>query len=320
MVILVTGGAGFIGSHVCDELLVRDKEVVCLDSLNDYYSPKLKLNNILHNLSNPKFHFFTNNIREKHKIEELFKKFNFEGVIHLAARGGVRASITDPIAYRETNVAGTINLLQLAKEHNTPKFVFASSSSVYGNCQIAPFKETENISTPDSPYAASKASCEAFAHSYSHLFGMSITALRFFTVYGPRNRPDMAVYKFAKLIQEEKPIELYANGELQRDFTYIKDIVDGILKAYDNCKEGFNTFNLGNSKPIKTKYLVELLETHLGKKAVITTPQKPKSDLDLTHADISKAKQLLNWEPTTSIEEGIPKFVEWFKSQNIKNN
>ena len=313
MTILVTGGAGFIGSHVCDELLARGKEVVCVDALNTYYAPKEKLKNISHNLSNPNFRFFTNNIREKNKMEELFNQFNFEGIIHLAARGGVRASITDPLAYRDTNVNGTLNLLHLAKEHNIKKFVFASSSSVYGNCKQAPFKETENISTPDSPYAASKASCEVFAHSYSHLYGTPITALRFFTVYGPRNRPDMAVYKFAKAIQEEKPIELYEGGELKRDFTYIKDIVTGILNAYEHCNQGFQVFNLGNSTPIKTKYLVELLEQHLGKKAIITTPPKPKSDIDLTHADVSKAKELLNWEPTTKIEEGIPKFVEWFK-------
>ncbi|MBI5065430.1 SDR family NAD(P)-dependent oxidoreductase [Candidatus Woesearchaeota archaeon] len=314
MVILVTGGAGFIGSHVCDELLAKGKEVVCLDSLNDYYSPKAKINNILHNLKNDKFHFLTNNIREKHKLDHLFKKFNFEGIIHLAARAGVRASIEDPLAYKATNVLGTVNLLQSAKEFGVKNFVFASSSSVYGDSAQVPFSEDDQkVGRPISPYAASKASCELFAYNYSQMFDLNVTGLRFFTVYGPRNRPDMAVYKFAESIDQGKPIELYNNGELQRDFTYVKDIVDGTLSAYEKNNWNYEILNLGNSKPIKTKYLVELLEKNLGKKATITSPVKPKTDLDTTHADVSKAKRLLNWEPKTSIEEGIAKFVDWYK-------
>ncbi len=314
MVILVTGGAGFIGSHVCDELLSKGKEVVCLDNLNDYYSPKAKISNILHNLNNDKFHFLTNNIREKHKLDHLFKKFNFEGIIHLAARAGVRASIEDPLAYKATNVLGTVNLLQSAKEFGVKNFVFASSSSVYGDSAQIPFSEDDQkVGRPISPYAASKASCELFAYNYSQMFDLNVTGLRFFTVYGPRNRPDMAVYKFAESIDKGKQIELFNNGELQRDFTYVKDIVDGTIAAYEKNNWTYEILNLGNSKPIKTKYLVELLEKNLGKKAIITSPIKPKTDLAATHADVSKAKRLLNWEPKTSIEEGVAKFVEWYK-------
>jgi UDP-glucuronate 4-epimerase len=314
MTILVTGGAGFIGSHVCDELLKRGKEVVCLDSLNDHYSPKTKIKNIVHNLGNKSFHFFTTNIRERHKLEPLFKRFNFEGIIHLAARAGVRESINDPISYRETNVTGTTNLLHLAKDFNIKKFVFASSSSVYGDSAQIPFhEEDKKVGRPISPYAASKLASEIFAFNYSHLFDINVTGLRYFTVYGPRNRPDMAVYKFAKSINEGKPIELYQNGELQRDFTYVGDIVDGTLRAYDKGNWSYEIINLGNSQPVKTKYLVELLENHLGKKAIITNPPKPKLDLEVTHADVNKAKRLLDWEPKTPLHEGIKHFVEWFK-------
>lgn len=318
MAILVTGGAGFIGSHVCDELLKKGKEVVCLDNLNDYYSPKTKINNIVHNLGNKNFHFFTSNIREKHKLEPLFKRFNFEGIIHLAARAGVRESINDPIAYKETNVTGTINLLHLAKEFGVKKFVFASSSSVYGDSAQVPFhEEDKKVNKPVSPYAASKLAAEIFAFNYSHLFDMNVTGLRFFTVYGPRNRPDMAVYKFAKAIEEGKPIELYENGELQRDYTYVGDIVDGTLRAYDNCHWNYEILNLGNSNPVKNKYLVELLEQNLGKKAIITNLPKPKLDLHTTHADVSKAKRLLDWEPKVPLQEGIKNFVDWFKKDNL---
>ncbi len=316
MAILVTGGAGFIGSHVCDELLKRGKEVVCLDSLNDYYSPKTKIKNIVHNLGNKNFHFFTTNIRERHKLEPMFKKFNFEGIIHLAARAGVRESINDPISYRETNVTGTTNLLHLAKDFNVKKFVFASSSSVYGDSAQIPFhEEDKKVGRPVSPYAASKLASEIFAFNYSHLFDINVTGLRYFTVYGPRNRPDMAMYKFAKSITDGKPIDLYQNGELQRDFTYVGDIVDGTLRAYDKGNWSYEIINLGNSSPVKTRHVVELLENHLGKKAIITSSPKPKPDLEVTHADVNKAKRLLDWEPKTSLQDGIKNFVEWFKLQ-----
>jgi len=277
MAILVTGGAGFIGSHVCDELLDRGEEVVCVDNLNSFYSPRIKIRNIHHNLDNSRFHFHAISIREKDKLEEVFNKHKFSSILHLAARAGVGPSIREPLKYRETNVTGTLNLLQLAREQNVPKFVFASSSSVYGDNETVPFHEDTPSNIPLSPYAASKRACEIFCANYSHICNMDITALRYFTVYGPRNRPDMAIYKFAKAIHDGTPITLYKHtkdGEdipIKRDFTFIRDIVGGTISAMKENSNGkkYEVINLGNSTPVDTQKLVELLEEQIGKKAII---------------------------------------------------
>lgn len=311
--ILVTGGAGFIGSHVCDELLKQGNEVVCVDNLNDYYDPRIKIKNIQNNLSNPNFSFIPKSIREKDRIEEIFKDHKIDSIIHLAARAGVRPSIKEPLKYRETNVVGTLNMLQLAKEYGVRKFIFGSSSSVYGNQSKIPFNEEDSCHTPESPYAASKRACELFCYNYSKLCDMDIVVLRFFTVYGPRNRPDMAVFKFAKSIKEGNPIILYNQGELLRDFTFIDDIKNGVLASLKKrLPNKFEIINLGNSRPIKVNYLVELLEKEMGKKAIIRHEVLQQGDVLQTCADLTKARSLLDWEPITPIENGIKEFTNWF--------
>ena len=325
MAILVTGGAGFIGSHVCDELLDKGEEVVCVDNLNSFYPPRIKIRNIAHNLDNPKFHFHAISIREKDKLEEIFNKHTFNSIIHLAARAGVGPSIREPLKYRETNVTGTLNLLQLAREQAVPKFVFASSSSVYGDIEKVPFHEDTPSNIPLSPYAASKRACEIFCANYSHICDMDITALRYFTVYGPRNRPDMAIYKFAKAIQNGTPITVYKHTKegteepIKRDFTFIKDIVQGTISAMKKNTNGkkYEVLNLGNSTPVDIQKLVQLLEEQIGKKAIIQHAPLPIGDVPITYANTQKAQEMLGWKATTPIEEGIQHFGNWFKETHL---
>jgi len=313
--ILLTGGAGFIGSHVVDALLKRGDTVVCIDNLNDYYDPKIKIKNIIHNLDNPKFHFYSMELEHKDQVAKLFEKFKIDKILHLAARAGVRPSIIDPIAYREANVSGTVNLLQLAKEYKIRHFVFASSSSVYGGNNKIPFNEDDITDKPLSPYAASKKACEIYCYNYSYLCDLNVICLRYFTVYGPRNRPDMAIYKFAEDITNGKEITLYGKGdEVKRDWTYVSDIVEGTLRALDyHQKSKFEIINIGNNKPVPVTKLVALLEKGLGKKAKIKRAPLPPGDVLITYADTKKIKKLLGWKPTTPIEKGVPQFVKWFK-------
>ena len=313
MKVLVTGGAGFIGSHCVDVLLKRGDTVVCVDNFNDFYDSKIKKANISGHKKN--FTLYNADIGDFSTVEKIVKKEKPDKILHLAARAGVQPSIKDPLEYVRSNVVGTANLLEACKKHGILHFVFASSSSVYGGNKKVPFSEEDRVDNPYSPYAATKKSCEVLAANYHHIAGMHIAALRYFTVYGPRNRPDMAIYTFAEKIRDGKEITLYGKGdEIKRDWTFVADIVDGTIKALDAVdKFGFEIINLGNSKPVPVTYLVALLEKALGKKARTKRAPLPTGDVPITYADTSKAKRLLGWEPAISIEEGVKKFAHWFK-------
>lgn len=314
--ILVTGGAGFIGSHLVDSLLADgDWQVTVVDDFNDFYSPEIKRHNIAHNLGNENFKLFETDIRDAAVLERIFSRTQFDVIVHLAARAGVRPSLSEPKLYTETNVNGTLNLLELAHQHNIKQFVYASSSSVYGINSKIPFSEEDRIHQTISPYAATKAACEFLAHTYSHLYGMRTIGLRFFTVYGARQRPDLAIYKFSKLITEGKPIPVFGDGTTRRDYTYIDDIIQGVRGAIAYDKSNYEIFNLGESQTTELCELIEVLEENLGKKAIIDRKPMQPGDVPQTFADISKAKNLLGYNPTTKIKDGIPKFVEWFKAQ-----
>jgi len=314
MKVLVTGGAGFIGSHLCDRLLADGHFIVCVDNLSDSYSPEIKLSNIKHNLNNPNFVFEKKDIIEKDLLEPLFKQHAFDAVIHLAARAGVRASLEKPLQFRDTNVVGTINLLELSKEYKVKNFIFGSSSSVYGNNKNVPFTETDRTDWPLSPYATSKRACELYCFNYHYICNLNISILRFFNAYGPRNRPDMAHFTFMRDINQETPIKRFGDGSSSRDYTYVEDIVDGIVKAVEKPL-GFEIINLGNSHPITLNTMIETLEKALDKKAVIKEMPMQLGDVEKTYADISKAKKILDWEPKTPYEEGVKKLVEWYKTK-----
>lgn len=310
--ILVTGGAGFIGSNVCDRLLAQGKSVICLDNLSMYYSPERKIRNIEHGFGNKNFKFVVLDIRNKEELEQVFINNKIDKIIHLAARAGIRPSIEKPFWYYETNVLGTVNLLELSRKYKIKNFLFASSSSVYGANKKTPFSEDDKVDRPISPYAASKRACEMFCYTYSYIYKVPITCLRFFTVYGPRGRPDMAPYKFTKLISEEKPITMFGDGKSKRDYTFITDIVDGVVSALEK-NFSFEIINLGNSEPVELRHFINIIENAIGKKAIIKRAPMPKGDVPVTYADITKARKLLNYKPKIRIEEGIQRFVGWFE-------
>ncbi len=312
MKVLVTGGAGFIGSHLCDALLQRGDQVVCLDNFNDYYSPSRKKQNIVHHQHNPNFKLYYLDIKNKTKLKEVFIHEHIDKIIHIAAKAGVRHSLQFPQEFQADNNLATMNLLELAKDFKIQNFIFASSSSVYGNNQKTPFSEEDKVDFPISPYAATKKSCELMIHTFSHIHKLNTTCLRFFTVYGPRGRPDMAPYKFTKLIFEGQPIQRYGDGSTARDYTYIGDIVEGIISALDKNFR-FEIINLGNSTPIKLNEFITTLENHIGKEAQIIEKPIPPGDVMITYADISKAQRLLNYQPKVSLNEGLKKFVDWYK-------
>ena len=311
MKILITGGAGFIGSHLSERLLSRGHAVDCLDNFNDYYDPEIKRQNILVSSGYDDFKLLEGDILDVKWLESIFEKNAYEIVVHLAARAGVRPSIQQPFLYNEVNVVGTTYLLDLCRRHSIGKFVFASSSSVYGKNEKVPFSETDNVDNPISPYAATKKAGELICYTYHHLYDISINCLRFFTVYGPRQRPDMAIHKFAKLIYAGKPIPVYGDGKSRRDFTYIDDIIQGIEGAMDYCS-GYNIYNLGESRTIGLLKLISLIERALGKKAHIDFQAEQPGDVPITYADISRARSDLKYNPQTGIEEGIQRFAEWF--------
>jgi len=310
---LVTGGAGFIGSHVCERLLQDGHAVWALDDLNSFYSPAVKEKNLkeIAALGKP-FTFILNNLSDVRALENLFSQVQFDQVIHLAARAGVRPSLDEPEFFQQVNVEGTVNILEAARRHGVKKALLASSSSVYGVNKKVPFSESDPVFSVISPYAASKLACEALGHVYHYVYGMDVAMLRFFTVYGPRQRPDLAIHKFAKLIQAGKPIPVYGDGSTERDYTYISDIVDGVF-ACTQKKFTYEIFNLGESQTVKLSRLIELLETALGKKAIIERLPAQPGDVPRTYADISKARTLLGYHPRVKIEEGIPQFVDWFR-------
>ena len=311
MTIIVTGCSGFIGSHVVDRLLGMGKTVVGIDNFDPFYDQSIKMKNIEHNLDNENFTFYRADIREKAEMEKIFNNNEIDTLIHLAARAGVRPSIQDPLLYEDVNIRGTINLLELSKEQDIKNFVFGSSSSVYGINEKIPFAEDDPVDKAISPYAATKKACEIFCYTYHHLYGIPIISLRFFTVYGPRQRPEMAIHKFTRLIDQGKDIEMYGDGKSRRDYTYISDIVDGIMAAADK-KLGYEIINLGNSNVVELGYLIRLIEDNLGKSARIKKLPDQPGDVPVTYADISKAQRLLGYEPGVRIEEGIEKFVKWY--------
>jgi len=310
---LVTGGAGFIGSHLCERLLREWHSVWAFDDLNAFYDPKLKQANLkdLEALDRP-FKFVKGDICDRKALDKLFGEVKFDQVVHIAARAGVRPSIEEPALYQRVNVEGTVNVLEAARSNGVKKVILASSSSVYGVNSKVPFREQDPIFQAISPYAASKLACEALGHVYHRLYDLDIGALRFFTVYGPRQRPDLAIRKFAELITTGKPIPVFGDGSTARDYTYIDDILNGIAACISR-DFGYEVFNLGESQIVRLDRLIELLEDALGKKAIIDRKPTQPGDVPLTFADVTKAKRVLGYEPQVKIEEGIRRFARWFQ-------
>jgi UDP-glucuronate 4-epimerase len=311
MKILITGGAGFIGSNIAKRLMDRGDKIVLLDNFNDYYDPRLKEDRIKIFLKGYKFKLYRGDIRDAKLVEKIFRKEKIDKIIHLAAMAGVRNSLKDPKIYFDVNVMGSLNLLEAAVKYKIKNFVFASSSSVYGNNKKVPFSESDAVDTPISPYAASKKTDELIAHVYHHIHGLNVTALRFFTVYGPWGRPDMALFLFTDAITKGKPIKVFNRGKMSRNFTYVDDIATGTIKVLDKAK-GYGVMNIGGDKEETLIRYIEVLEENLGKKAKKKLLPMQPGDVPKTVADIRKLRKL-GWKPTTRIEKGIKNFVEWYK-------
>jgi len=313
--ILITGGAGFIGSHLADRLLKDGYSVVVIDNFNDYYDIRIKENNVAHNLSNPHYKLYRTDIENMTALKEIFAAHKFDAVVHLAARAGVRPSIIAPDDYVKTNVLGTVNILECMKEYCCKKLVVASSSSVYGNCSAEEFSEDLNVTEPISPYAATKLATEHLCYTYHHLYGISVAALRFFTVYGPRQRPDLAIAKFARLILQDKPIEMYGDGSTLRDYTYINDIMSGLTAAIKNDQIRYEVINLGGGEPISLKTMIATLEECLGKKAKIEEKPMQAGDVEKTVCNWQKAHLLLGYTPKTTFKQGVAHYAAWLKEK-----
>jgi UDP-glucuronate 4-epimerase len=314
MKVLITGAAGFIGSHLSERLLDDGLVVVGLDNFDDFYDPRIKRQNIKDCLKNKNFQLVEADIRDSAAMDKAVGS-GVEIIIHLAARAGVRPSIEKPLLYADVNINGTMVLLEAAKKHKVNKFIFGSSSSIYGNNKKVPFSENDCVDFPISPYAATKKAGELICHTYHRLYGICITPLRFFTVYGPRQRPDLAIHKFAKLIEQGKPIPVYGDGSMMRDFTYIDDIIDGTVAAMNKCT-GFSIYNLGESRPISVNHLITEIEKALGKKAVKEYLPPQPGDVQRTYADITKAAKDLAYNPKTDLRTGLAKFVQWLRQKS----
>lgn len=312
MRILVTGGAGFIGSHLVEKLLGAGHQVVILDDFNDFYDPQIKHANIAGFAKDVTMCHV--DLRENDSVQSVFRREKMDTVVHLAARAGVRPSIQSPRLYYDTNVIGTLNLLEAARKSGVERFIFASSSSVYGASKTVPFSEGEHLTQTLSPYAATKIGGEFLCSTYSHLYQMRVVALRYFTVYGPRQRPDLAIHQFTRRIYAGEPIDQFGDGTTRRDYTYIDDIIQGTMAAIDYDGAMYDAFNLGESQTIQLKDLILAIENFVGKKAKINRVAEQPGDMPLTYADISKARKLLGYNPTTKLSEGLPKFVDWFLS------
>lgn len=337
MTYLVTGGSGFIGSHLVEELLKNGHSVINIDNFDDFYDYKIKINNTLESLGKKTEFAFTDknsdikklisqtdsenyklyyqDIRDKEGLQQIFNNYKIDLVVHLAALAGVRPSIERPLEYEEVNIRGTMNLWELCKEFGINKFVCASSSSVYGNNEKIPFSETDNVDRPISPYAATKKCGEILGHVYHHLYGIDMVQLRFFTVYGPRQRPDLAIHKFTKLISENREIPFYGDGTTARDYTFIDDIIDGIMKSItylENTDNVYEIINLGENEVINLKEMVSTIEGEMNVEAAKNRMPMQPGDVSKTNADISKAKYLIGYQPGTNFQNGIKKFVEWF--------
>lgn len=311
---LVTGGAGFIGSHVVEALVARQERVLCLDNFDQFYDPDIKRANMRAVMEKPNFTLVEADIRDRERLEALCESHQVDRIFHAAARAGVRPSLLDPLLYEDVNVRGTIIMLEVARRRPLKTFVFASSSSVYGGLQTVPFSETASLSRPISPYAATKLAGELMCYTYHHLYGLPITCLRLFTVYGPRQRPEMAIHQFVRLIDAGQPVPLFGDGTTRRDFTYIDDIVQGVMAALDRPFP-FEVFNLGESDTIELKDLIGVIEQCVGKKACIQAMPAQPGDMPVTYADISKARRSLNYRPTTPVKEGVRLFVDWFRAR-----
>lgn len=317
MRILVTGGAGFIGSHLVEKLLGKGHDVSILDDFNDFYDPTIKQANISAVAKDVTVHRV--DLRDSEAVRNLFRGEKLDAIVHLAARAGVRPSIQDPEIYYDTNVKGTLHLLEAARVAGIERFIFASSSSVYGVSKIVPFSEDQHLIQTISPYAATKIAGEFLCSTFSHLYGMRVVALRYFTVYGARQRPDLAIHQFTRKIWAGQPIDQFGDGTTRRDYTYIDDIIQGTMAALDYnggpSRTGgwFDIFNLGESETIQLKDLIAAIESALGKKAKINQLPEQAGDVPLTCADISKARKLLGYNPTTRLNDGLPRFIEWFR-------
>ena len=311
MKILITGGAGFIGSNLAKKLMDRGDKVVIIDNINDYYDPKLKKDRLKNILEGYDFKFYKGDIRDEKLLERIFKTEKLDKVMHLAAMAGVRNSLLDPKLYEEVNIRGTLNLLELSRKYKIKNFVYASSSSVYGNNTKVPFSESDPVDTPISPYAASKKATELIAHVYSHIYGLPTTGLRYFTVYGPWGRPDMALFLFTDAIIKGKPIKVFNHGRMSRNFTYVDDIVSGTIVAIDTPQK-YAVMNIGGDREETLLRFIEVIEENVGKKAKRKMLPIQPGDVPSTVADIRKLRKL-GWKPTTRIEEGIKNFVDWYK-------
>ncbi|MBI3812694.1 MAG: GDP-mannose 4,6-dehydratase [Nitrospirae bacterium] len=311
--ILVTGGAGFIGSHVIERLLVEGSRVVCLDNFDSFYDPAVKRANLASAENHPNFRLIEGDIRDESTLARLFREERIAAVFHAAARAGVRPSIQDPVLYHDVNVHGTTRLLEAARSAEIKNFVFASSSSVYGVANRTPFSEEDPADFPISPYAATKRAGELICYTYHHLYGLPVTCLRFFTVYGPRQRPEMAIHHFTRLIDSGRPVPVFGDGSSRRDYTYIADAVQGVIRALAT-PQPYEILNIGESQTTGLRELVTKIQTALGKKAQIQDMPPQAGDVPLTYADVGKAKRLLGYEPRTSIDEGLKKFMEWYRN------
>ena len=312
--VLVTGGAGFIGSHLCDRLLREGFWVINLDSFNPFYDPKRKWKNIQTALDHPRYRLYVGDIRDDRVLDQIGREQGRIDIIcHLAAMAGVRQSLKDPMEYVSVDIGGTVSMLEFARAHHVGRFVFASSSSVYGKNGKIPFCEDDPLEGQVSPYATAKRAGELYCQTYSEIYGIPIVGLRFFTVYGPRQRPEMAIHFFTNQIWEGKPIPVFGDGTTARDYTYIDDVVDGIGKAMAYDHPGYAVFNLGNNHTIQLHALISLLEKSTGKKAIVDRKPMQLGDVEMTCADIQKSARLLGYRPSVDIETGIERFVEWFR-------
>jgi UDP-glucuronate 4-epimerase len=310
--ILVTGGAGFIGSTLCEKLVRLNQKVVCVDNFNNFYNPLIKKNNILNLTEDKNFILYEADICDREFLKKIFNENKIEIVIHLAAMAGVRPSIENPLLYEKVNIEGTINLLECLKEENIKKLIFASSSSVYGGNTKVPFSEKDNVDLPISPYASTKRAGELICYTYHHLYDISAFCLRFFTVYGPRQRPEMAIHKFTRKIFNGEEINIYGDGSSSRDYTYIDDIISGITASIDALK-GYEIINLGNSHPATLSGLIKIIEKASGINAITKFEEMKPGDVFTTFADIGKASGLLSYDPATPLTDGIGRFISWYK-------
>ncbi|MEO0508488.1 MAG: GDP-mannose 4,6-dehydratase [Verrucomicrobiota bacterium] len=320
MRILLTGCAGFIGSHTLNRLLADGHSVVGIDNFDPFYSRLLKNANLSAHIGNANFELIEANLEDAstyQKLRILLGNEPFNAIIHLAAKAGVRPSIQDPVGYQRANVIATQNLLEFAKENEIKQFVFASSSSVYGVNPNVPWRESDHVLQPISPYASTKVSCELMGHVYSRLYGIRVLGLRFFTVYGPRQRPDLAINKFVRLIEAGEQIPVFGDGSTRRDYTYIDDIVDGIIGSLHYVGSEFEVINLGNDQTVTLAAMIETIETTVGKKAIIDRQPEQPGDVPQTWADVSHAKELLGYKPMTSFAEGVSKFYDWWKASEL---